>query len=108
MCLDYEVFGFVLSNLHVRNIPVKLACILSYELIAFPDLDGRQFGEYLGQTRLRTCAWGSGRKKTDLIDSILKKLVFAETQLRSRYLVPNCSAEGGLAGSWAGVVVEDV
>lgn len=62
----------------------------------------------LGQTGLRACAWGSGRKKTDLIDSILKKLVFAEAQLRSRDLAPNCSAEGGLVGYWAGVVVEDV
>ncbi len=48
MCLDYEVFGFVLSNLHVRNVPVKLACILPYELIAFPDLDGCQFGDLSG------------------------------------------------------------
>jgi hypothetical protein len=87
--LDYEVFGFVLGQLHVRNVPVKLACILPYELIAFPDLDGRQLGDCLALARLPTCAWGSGRKKTFLIDSILRKLEVAETQLRSRDLVPN-------------------
>jgi hypothetical protein len=37
-CLDYEGFGLVLGDFEVRNITIEFPCILSYELIAFPDL----------------------------------------------------------------------
>ena len=94
VCLDYEVFGLVLSDLHVRNVPVQLACIRPYELIAFSDLDAVSNGDSLparlGGLRIRTCACGSGLKKTDLMDSIFKKGEPAETQLCFSILKAAC------------------
>jgi hypothetical protein len=38
--LDYEVLGLVLDGFELGDIAVEFACIRSYELVAFPDLDG--------------------------------------------------------------------
>ena len=39
VCLNYEGFGFVLGDFHTGDISIELACVLAYELVAFPDLD---------------------------------------------------------------------
>lgn len=50
--LDYESFGLVLDDFEVCYVTIKLSCVLSNELIAFPDL---QICEYFsGRHRVET------------------------------------------------------
>lgn len=69
----YEALGLVLHGFQVRDIAIQLAGILSYELIAFPDLRFAISGlELLHIVKdMLTCACGSGFQKTALIDSMV-------------------------------------
>ncbi len=37
--MDYEVLGLGLDGFELGNVAVQFACLCSYELVAFPDLD---------------------------------------------------------------------
>jgi hypothetical protein len=45
--LEDEAFGFALEGFQAGDIAVEFAGILSYELVAFPDLRCRQLGSGL-------------------------------------------------------------
>jgi hypothetical protein len=42
--LDYEGFGFIFGDFHIRYVPIEFAGVLSYELVTFPDLNRELVG----------------------------------------------------------------
>lgn len=96
VCLNNEGFGFALSKLHVCDITVELASVRPYELIALPDLERRQLRAHLCvRGGVQTWAWGSGLKKTALMDSMLAA-AHAETELCSKDLEPDPVCKRGI------------